>query len=153
MFYHRTHKRPTEPADHGTREKNTYAIETDHTGHKKVVVSGKTNTYKKIQEHAESTKIENIVKRFNQGDLTALNIREGIYTDVVGFPTSLPEAMRSINLLEERFKTLPLDIRAAYNHSAEKFIADFGTENFNKIMGINKTVATKPPAKEENVEK
>lgn len=144
MFYHRTSKRPTEPADHGTKEKNTYGIETTHTGHKKVIVTGKTNTYDKIQEHAESTKIENIVRRYKQGDLNALNVTQGIYTDVVGFPTSLAEAQREINKLEQSFEKLPLTIRKAYRFSAEQFIADFGSENFNNIMGIKKETEVKP---------
>lgn len=148
MFYHRTSKRPTEPADHGNPEKNTYCIEIDHNGHKKVKISGTTNIYDKIQEHAESCKIENIVRRFSQGDLGALNQVQGIYEDVVDFPTNYAEAQRNIQALEAAFLQLPLDIRAEFGHSAEQFVAEFGTEKFNKLLKIG-TEPEETPSNEE----
>lgn len=134
MFYHRTNKRPTEPADHGRKEKNTYGIEIDERGHKNVKKTGETNLYEKIQESADSTNIELIIKRATLGDTTALNKYQTVFADISNAPTSLAEAQNSIIKLNEVFEKLPLNIRSEYGHSAEKFIADFGSEKWLSLM-------------------
>lgn len=142
LFYHRTNKRPTEPSDHGRKEKNTYGIEIDERGHKSVKKTGETNLYEKIQQSADSTNIELIIKRATLGDTTALNKYQTVFADITNAPTSLAEAQNSIIKLNEVFGQLPLEIRSAYDHSPEKFIADFGSEKFMSLM--NPTPETPP---------
>lgn len=146
MFYSKTKPRKTIPLAVGPKEKNTYFISVDERGHKEVKQQGKTNFYNKIQENAEECKIENIIKRATLGDTTALNKRAAAYFDATEMPTNLAEAQQAIINLENIFSSLPLAIRKKYNHSAQQFIADFGTENWMKVMGITPTPAEPTPA-------
>lgn len=134
MFYSKTKKRPTERLNVGEKEKTTYSMTVDKNGHKILKETGKTNFYEKIQENAEACKIENILKRATLGDSTALNRYVPAWFDATEYPTNLAEAQQAIINLENIFSTLPIEIRKEYDHSPQKFIADFGTEHWNNIM-------------------
>lgn len=152
VFYTRTIKRPTEAAPSGSSEADIYEVEIDTTGHKHLVKTGKTNTYEKIQASLESTKIENIIKRAAGGDLEALAVTNGQYLDCTEMPHSLAEAQNMLIKLEAQFNKLPLEIRQKYDMSAEKYIADYGTENWAKNLGIVDQVEMDEPKEEPNSE-
>lgn len=152
VFYSRTSKRPTEAAPSGTAEADIYEVEIDTTGHKHLVKTGKTNTYEKIQASLESTKIETIMRRAAGGDLTALAVTNGQYLDCTDMPHSLAEAQNMLIKLEAQFNKLPLEIRQKYDMSAEKYIADYGTENWAKNLGILDQVDLEEPKEEPNSE-
>lgn len=136
VFYSRTSKRPTTAAPSGSAEADTYEVEIDTTGHKHLVKSGKTNVYERIQTSLESTKIENIIRRATAGDVSALAVTNGQYLDCTDMPKSLAEAQNILIKLQTQFDSLPLEIRQKYDMSAERYIADYGTENWAKNLGI-----------------
>lgn len=142
MFYSKTKKRPTERLNVGEKEKTTYSMAVDKNGHKELKETGKTNFYEKIQENAETCKIENILKRYQLGDESALNRYTPAWFDASEYPTNLAEAQQAIINLENIFSSLPIEIRKEYDHSAEKFIADFGTEHWNNTMFPKKENST-----------
>lgn len=145
VFYCRTCKRPTKAAPSGSAEADVYEVEIDSTGHKHLVKTGKTNTYERIQASLENTKIETIMKRAAGGDLTALAVTNGQYLDCTEMPHTLAEAQNMLIKLEQQFNTLPLEVRQKYDMSPEKYIADYGTENWARNLGILDQVELEEP--------
>lgn len=145
MFYSRTKPRPGKPAANGKPIKNEYKITVDEYGHKSVSKKSETNLYAKIQEALPNVLIDNIIKRHTLGDPTALNKYAVQFMDVTGMPATLAEAQQSIINMESIFSSLPLNIRAQYNHNPKEFIADFGSSKFNEIFGIGKEKPTSTP--------
>lgn len=113
------------------------------TGRKVCVQCGETNIYEMIQTSAESSKLENIIKKATMGDITALNTREVQYLDITEYPTTLMEMQNKILKATQEFEKLPIEIKNKFDNSAERYISYLGTEEFNKIMGY----------KEEKIEK
>ncbi|UPW41772.1 internal scaffolding protein [Peromfec virus RodF7_13] len=153
-FYTAYKKPETKESPAGNKEEPVYEIEIDETGHKKIIETGKTNIYDMIQESLEQSKIENIVRRATEGDANALSVVNGSYIDVTDMPSTLAEAQQFVIKAKNEFDTLPLQVRREYNFSAEQYIADYGTENWAKIIGIQKpepkpTSETKPTAESE----
>lgn len=132
-----------------------YEIKVDENGHKTLVETGEhTNRYAKIQEDLESTKIENIIKRAQLGDPEALSRKEGMYLDLTELPQSFREAQDKIIKIKNEFEKLPIDIRRQFDMSPEKYIQEFGSEDWMKVMGfVKETEVEKPvetPVEKEN---
>lgn len=126
----------TEGSEVGRPEIETREISIDKTGHKSLIITGKTNVYDRIQAALEETKIENIIRRATLGDPTALAAIEGQYLDISDAPKTLAEAQNLIIKVKQEFDKLPLEVRRKYDMSAEKYVADYGSENWQKIIGI-----------------
>ena len=92
--------------------------------------------YEEIQSYLEETKIENILARAVAGDPDALNVRQGQYADITQFPTNLAEAQKTILKLGSEFEKLPNEIREKFDFSKEKFIQQFGSEDWVEKMGF-----------------
>lgn len=136
VFYSRTclPPRPVTPA--GNPIMTTYQEVVDkETGHKSIVPSGSTNLYDRIQANLEETKLENIIRRATLGDPTALSVVEGEYMDVTDFPASLAEAQNLILRTKQHFERLPLEIREKFGHSAERYVAEFGSQAWLDAIG------------------
>ena len=135
-IYSRFRARPMEAAPSGEKEEATFEMHIDQNGHKEIKKNGKTNIYEKIQASYEETKIENIINRAMGGDASGLNAHVGQYLDITNAPQTLAEAQQSIQAIKNTFNKLPLEIRAKYDMSVEKYIADFGSKNWMDAMGI-----------------
>lgn len=144
-IYSRFKARPMEAAPSGEKEEATFEMQIDQNGHKSIKKNGKTNIYEKIQASYEETKIENIIARALGGDSSGLMAHEGQFLDITNAPQTLAEAQQSIQAIKNVFDKLPLEIRAKYDMSVEKYIADFGSENWKEIMGIEKKQPAVPP--------
>lgn len=135
-MYHWNHRPTTTAAPNGSPEEPEYTMCIDKNGHKYLKETGKTNTYKLIQESLEETKIENIMQRAEAGDLTALNIRNGEYLDITDMPNTLAEAQNFVIKASQEFDKLPLEIRKKFDMSPEKYIASFGSKAWADALGI-----------------
>lgn len=121
-----------------------YEIYIDETGHKTLHSTGETNTYAKIQESLESTLIENILDRVALGDKEALERVQGKYVDMEKLPKSLMEAQNKIVEIKNEFYKLPTEIRAQFDNSPEKYVHDFGTEEWANIIFPKKENPVEP---------
>lgn len=148
-FRNRNNRGKGNKSNPGSGFATTYRVELDDKGHKKVVVDGETNLYASIQEHLEETLVQNIIDRASMGDEEALNRIQGQYIDATNLPKTLAEAQQKINNIRETFDKLPLDIRREFNFSAEEYVAQLGTEEFAKKVGIK----TETKVEEEKVTK
>lgn len=134
----------------GSREANDYIVDINDKGHKTLKFTGTHDIYQDIQSYAEECKIENIIARAAAGDMSALNQRQGMYADITNTPKNLAEAQNMILKLSSEFDRLPSDIKKQFDNSKEKYVQEFGTENWAEIMGF-KAPETKPE-KTENVD-
>lgn len=135
-------------ANPGSRMHNDYEIQIDKKGHKTLKKVGEHDIYEEIQSFLEETKIENILARAAAGDLNALNQRTGLYIDVTDSPKTLAEAQNAILKLGNYFDSLPADIRAKFDNSKEKFVQEYGSEEWLNNMGFKVSEA----AKTENID-
>lgn len=79
----------------GEKIVDTYSLVIDKkTGKEDLQVTGKTNIYEFIQKSLPETLIYNIIERYNNGDVTALDKIHGFYGDVTTMPKNLAEAQQ-----------------------------------------------------------
>lgn len=98
---------------------------------------GEVNTYEKIQSYRDECDIMSILSRYAAGDQTVL-ATPGWYIDTSKLPSSYTEFMNLMNEQREKFESLPLNIRAAFGMSFEKWAASAGDESWMKAMGFEK---------------
>ncbi|UPW41214.1 internal scaffolding protein [Sigmofec virus UA08Rod_4967] len=142
-------KKPGAASTSGEKLEPEYEMQIEACGHKHLIDSGrKIDIYSKIQESLEETKIENIIRRAMAGDETAINTMNGQYIDTQAMPTSLAEMLNLTIQAEQEFNKLPLEIRANFDHSTEKYIMMMGTPEWVENMTTNKE-----KEKQANIEK
>lgn len=146
-FYSRLNPAPVIEAPAGSKEATTYQTQIDENGHKVTVPIGKTNIYDRIQSSLEETKIENIIKRFTEGDISAFRQGEPLYADMTEAPKTLMEAQNMIIRITEEFNNLPVEVRAKFDHSPEKYVALYGGEQWAQAVGyeVKKTDTSENP--------
>lgn len=134
-FYSRLNPAPVIETPTGSKEATTYQTQIDENGHKVTVPIGKTNIYDRIQSSLEETKIENIIKRFTEGDISAFRQGEPLYADMTEAPKTLMEAQNMIIRITDEFNNLPVEVRAKFDHSPEKYVALYGGEVWAEAVG------------------
>lgn len=142
-FATRVKKNETKKSPAGSKEANTYQIRIDKDNHKSLVKTGKKDIYTAIQADLESTKIENILRECVY-DPTVLQQVNGTYIDVTNMPKTLGEMQNLVLDAKAQFEALPAELRNKFDNSAEKFVNLYGTEEFNKILGLNKEQPSYP---------
>lgn len=147
-FYSRMNLPPKVGTEAGDKEATTYQTRIDKNGHKVTEAIGKTNIYDRIQSSLEETKIENIIRRFTEGDMSAFRTGEPIYADMREAPKTLMEAQNMIIRITDEFNNLPVEVRAKFDHSPEKYVALYGSEEWAKFVGyeIKKPEEVREPA-------
>lgn len=136
-FYKRTEKPEVKGTPTGFREKIIFGIKYENDGSKTVIVKGMEDIYKKTQEAKESVDINNIIKRYTNGDPFALDKVKTTYGDFTKTPKDIVSMMALIQERKEAFLKLPIEVREEYNHDPEQFLADAGSDRFKKIMKIS----------------
>lgn len=118
-----------------------------------VVQRGEKDIYSFIQSHADSVDIHVILKRFQNGDLDALNRVQGFYGDFTEMPTSYAEMLNRIREGEEYFNSLPLEVREEFGNNSNVFLAGLSDgSTFDKLAKFNNSKAgTVSAAVEEGV--
>lgn len=134
MFYSRSKKPPVEATEPGSGIQKKYRMSIDLNGHKYLEEDGEIDLYQKIQESLEETKIENIVRRAVGGDTQALNVMHGVYADVTNAPKTFAEMQQAVICATEEFAKLPVEIREKFDHSVERFVAEYGTKEWVEKM-------------------
>lgn len=109
-------------------------------GKKRLVVTGKENIKDFIESSKDETLITNIMKRFEQGDISVLSRKQGFYGDVTSMPTNLAEAQSVLISLENQFNSLPLKVRQKFDNSFDKYVKEVSgvssVEQFQELMNI-----------------
>lgn len=122
----------------------TYGGHYDEKGRVVLQETGQENIYDFIQSHAESCDIHVLMKRFQNGDVSALSSRQGFYGDVLDFPKTYAEALNHMHEMESQFMELPVEVRAKFNHSFQEFLASSGEPDFMEKLGWSQPSAPAP---------
>lgn len=128
-----------EKSNPGSGMKDTYKMHVDENGKRELKKSGEYNLYAEIQSYKDSVSIDYILSRFINGDETALSRVQGIYGDFTEMPKTMAELQQRVIDAEHLFDSLPLDIRAQYNHSASEFFAQLDSDKTKAIFAPPET--------------
>lgn len=129
-----------EPTNAGSRIEPVFELKHDDKGDIELVKTGETNIYEKIQQYADECDISQILAKAVI-DPTILNQREGFYADMTEMPKTLGEAQNMILSMQKEFDTLPVETRAKFDYSMEKYVAQFGSKEWADAMGYTQEIA------------
>lgn len=130
-----------------TGEKIEYRHRADmkENGRRELIKDKAVAIYDLIQSHREECEIENIIRRAVEGDYTALNASNPLYTDITNCPSSIAEAQQFIINAKEDFDKLPKEIKAKFEFNPELYIAEMShdTEGWLEKVGIADKIKAK----------
>lgn len=133
----------------GSGIKVKYAGSYDEKGRVVVEEVGRENLYDFIQSHAESVDIHVLMKRYANGDPSALSRRQGFFTDATVFPQTYADVLNYMMDMEREFSKLPTEIKEKFGNSFGEFIASSGSREFYEKLGVtppSPAVPETPPA-------
>lgn len=126
MNFRMSHQTERKKVPSGEQYKQDYIMQYDKDGHKFLQKNGLIDLQERIQKDLESVKFQNIIARcVDPMELCGKN--KGVL-DITGMPTTLMEANNMIINATKYFDQLPAKVKQLYGNSAEKFIADAGTD-------------------------
>lgn len=119
----------------GSSEVPTYRPVVGDSGAIDLIQNGMINIYDQIQSHKDSCDINLMIKRFENGDLTALGTpRDPVYMDVTDMPKTYAELYQKVIDAKKEFNALPLDLREKFDFDPDKYISQMGTAGWFDIM-------------------
>lgn len=129
--------RPRPKAQVGSRVKVLYAPEFDDDGRMHLVESGREDLYGYIQSHKDSVDINVLLKRYQNGDATALNRAQAFFMDTTGLPQTHAEWLNRVNQGRQFFDSLPAETRARFGNDFNRFIASMDSPDFAQLIGLD----------------
>lgn len=130
----------------GSPIKITYGPKFDGNGRMYLVETGQENLYDYIQSHADSVDIHVILKQYQAGDVSVLSRVQGAYGDFTQMPKTFAEALNTLIAAEQYFNSLPVEVRAQFDHNFNQFIASMDSPDFTSRMGIAPEAPMEPSA-------
>ena len=128
----------------GNPIKQLYSGSYNERGQIELKDDGTEDLYAYIQSFAESTDIHAILRRFENGEVDVLEKVQGFYGDITEMPHTYAEALQRIADSEKVFMSLPVDVRAKFNHSFSEFLAASQDADFLDRIGLKPDVQTEP---------
>lgn len=116
-----------------------YLSRLDDSGNLVLEPSGKENLYDFIQASADSCSIDNIMRRYANGDTGVLSRVQGIYVDTVSAPKNFAELLNFVRAQQEAFDLLPADVKERFGNNFAAYAETAGSADWLKAM-------TKPDA-------
>lgn len=129
-----------EPSVTGNGKEPEYAYRIDENSVRTLEKVGEVDVYEQIQTYLEETKIENIIKRATY-DPTVIGSQEWMNnktTDISNIPTNYHEWKQMVNKAEESFNALPAELKAKFDNNVEKYVGEYGSEDWAKKLGWKK---------------
>lgn len=120
----------------GNPIKQLYSGSYNERGQVELKEDGTEDLYAYIQSFAESTDIHAILRRFENGEVDVLEKVQGFYGDITEMPHTYAEALQRIADSEKVFMSLPVDVRAKFNHSFSEFLAASQDADFLDRIGL-----------------
>lgn len=123
-------------SESGSPYLDQYAFDFDEKGEVKRTTLHKIddpiNVYERIQADYPSTDINLLMQKFDLGDSSALNVREGVYADVSKMPSNMAELFAKVQEGEKLFNALPPEVKQLFDNSSEEFWYEYGSKEFNE---------------------
>ena len=142
-FYSRSNRPVVIPAPCGNFETILYQEVTDSEGKKILKEIGKENTFDFIQVSKDECDIYRILERFQNGDINALNSRQGQFIDATILPSTLAEVHTIINNATTDFFSLPKEVQKNFG-SVDAYISSVIHDSSSDIL---KKLVTSPVEK------
>lgn len=128
-LYTRYSDRPKFYSDAGSKTRPIYAATYDKAGNLELDVVGEEDIYSEIQSHADSCDINLIMKKFETtGDPSVLEKVQGLYGDFTKMPQTHQEVLNLNIIANQYFDLLPIDEKAKYGNSYEKWLIEYKPE-------------------------
>lgn len=140
------------PSECGSPVKITYSGSYDDRGRVVLKESGKIDLYGEIQSFAQSVDIHTLIKRFTNGDPTALSARQGLFADVTNMPKTYAEMLNKMISMENGFNALPVEVKAKFGNSFQQFLAESNALDFAEKLGLVEKPGQIIQKKEEDAE-
>lgn len=137
-------ERPRYQCCTGSRIKKLYAPRFDENGVMDLVEKGEENLYEYIQSHKDSVDINTLLRRYAQGDPDALSRVQAAYGDFTGLPSTYADLLNAVNDGKQYFESLPVDVRAQFNHSFSEFMASMDGPDFWRKLGVVQSAQETP---------
>lgn len=100
---------------------HTFTGHYDKNGDLQLVSTGTENLYDKIQAEAAACDMDNILRRFANGDISVLSQSQGIYADVADAPMHFTDALNMVRAVEAQFDMLPAEEREKHDNDWVKY--------------------------------
>lgn len=119
----------------------------DKNGDLQLVSTGTENLYDKIQAEAAACDMDNILRRFANGDISVLSQVQGVYADVADAPMHFTDALNMVRSVEDAFAQLPADEREKFDNDWVKY----GASLVNPVAEPSVEPAVQPDVVEKEV--
>lgn len=130
------------PTECGDKMRRTFLWVMQKDGTKTLEVDREINQQEEIDSYKDETLIENIVRKATLDpellETLSYGMNNGTLTDVTNMPTTLAEAQKIMIDIEQRWNTLPKEVKAKFDNDSSKFINQFGSNEWAEAMGIKK---------------
>lgn len=90
--------------------------------------------YEKIQAERDAVDLQAILRRYEEGDATALDKVHGMYIDTADLPKTYADMYRAVQIHNDSFNSMPIEIKEQFDNNPAKFWSNFGTEEFDNII-------------------
>lgn len=108
----------------GERIKVEYQKRYDERGLPYLARVGTSDLQEYINSHEPSVNVNNIMRRFEMGDATALEKVQGFYDDVSELPNKLQDVLNLNQTAKRGFSELPQEVRDLYNNNYMELLND-----------------------------
>lgn len=121
----------------------TFTGRYDKNGDLQLVSTGTENLYDKIQAEAAACDMDNILRRFANGDISVLSQSQGIYADVADAPMHFTDALNMVQAVQVEFDKLPAEEREKHDNDWVKYGASL--VNSTVVESSEPVVPSEPP--------
>uniref|UniRef100_A0AAU8B9K0 Internal scaffolding protein n=1 Tax=Dulem virus 134 TaxID=3145611 RepID=A0AAU8B9K0_9VIRU len=122
----------------GCGERVLYMSKLADDGTVELTPSGTEDLYASIQSHKDSCDIHVLLLRYQNGDVDALSRVQGAYGDFTQLPGTYAELLNAMIAGEQYFNSLPVETRAKFDHSFEKFMVSMDNmPDFLSRLGVS----------------
>ncbi len=147
MFMTQFDSRPRFYTSIGNPIVETFTGRYDKNGDLQLVKTGTENLYDKIQAEAAACDMDNILRRFANGDISVLSQSQGVYADVADAPMHFTDALNMVRSVEDAFNLMPAEEREKYDNDWVKY----GASIVNPVVDTPTHVIEEPTVVEKEV--
>lgn len=122
-FYSLSNRRPVDFCSAGDSIVQDFELEYSPQGVPHLVPTGTYDLYEVIQSFRDECDLGKIFQRYANGDVMALNKRQGVYADISEMPQDIFAAANLLDRVEAIYNGLSEDLRARVG-SFEDFLAN-----------------------------
>ena len=122
------------PTNPGSRTKVLYSAKYADDGTLMLEEVGTEDIYDYIQSFADSVDMDTIMRRYMNGDVSALDRVQGFYHDVSAFSKNPADLLNKLNHAESEFNKLPVEFKELYDNDFAKFICTFDPSVFDSVV-------------------